>query len=142
MSGLRPARMDTYLLARIPLSFPQTPFLEKVLMKPQECSATEGQIYATADDSVELPSEIDWRSKLSVETGEHLTGSPNKSIDQIGKNCQKMSETCVVGPSMQFLDIFRTYFRLFSDILSTFLVSGLSNDLPFYKLSASFSFEL
>ena len=51
--------------------------------------------------------------------GEHWTGSPNKSIDQIGKNCPKMSENCVSGPSGQFLDIFRTFFGQFSDILST-----------------------
>ena len=41
-----------------------------------------------------------------------------------------MSENCVFGPSGQFLDIFRTFFRHFSDILSTFPFSGLSNDLP------------
>ena len=63
-----------------------------------------------------------------VVTGECWTGSPNKSIHQTGKTCPKMSENCVfrLGPSGQFSDIFST----FSDILSTFAFSGLSNDLP------------
>ena len=41
-----------------------------------------------------------------------------------------MSENCVFGPSGQFLDLSRTLLRHFSDILSTFPFSGLSNDLP------------
>ena len=41
-----------------------------------------------------------------------------------------MSENCVFGPFGQFSDIFRTFFRHFSDISSTFPFSGLSNDLP------------
>ena len=45
-------------------------------------------------------------------------------------NRQKMSENCVFGPFGQFLDIFRTFFRHLSDILSTFPFSELSNDLP------------
>ena len=45
------------------------------------------------------------------------------------KIVQKMPENCVFGPSAQFLDIFRTFFRQFSDILSTFRFSRLSNDL-------------
>ena len=45
-----------------------------------------------------------------------------------------MSKNCVFSPSRPFLDIFRTIFRHFSDILSTFPFSGLSNDLPVTKL--------
>ena len=67
---------------------------------------------------------------LKVVTGEHWTGSPNKSIDQIGKHCPKnvwkTSKNCVFSPSGRFADIFRH----FSDILSTFPFSGLSNHLP------------
>ena len=64
-------------------------------------------------------------------TGEHWTGSRKKSIDQIGKNSQKMSENRVFGPSGQLvINNFRTFFRHFSDILSAFRSSGLSSDLP------------
>ena len=68
----------------------------------------------------------------------HWTGSPNKSIDQIGKNCpRKARKLCfqllwtTFGQfSDIFFDVFRTFFRDFSDILSTFPFSGLSNGLP------------
>ena len=66
-------------------------------------------------------------------TGDHGTGSPIKSIDQIVRRMSKNSENCVFGPSGQFLDISRTFFRHSSDILSTFPFSGLSNDLPVTK---------
>ena len=36
-------------------------------------------------------------------TGEHWTGSPNKSIDQIGKSCQKMSEKRLFSAGKAFL---------------------------------------
>ena len=55
--------------------------------------------------------------------------------DQIGKIAQKMSENCVFGPSGQFSDIFRTFLRHFSNILSTFRLSGLSNDCPLQTYS-------
>ena len=45
-----------------------------------------------------------------------------------------MSKNCVFSPSGRFLDIFQTFFRHFSDILSTFPFSGLSNDLPITSL--------
>ena len=61
-------------------------------------------------------------------TGEHWTGSPNKSTDQIGKKCPKNSHVC--SASGPFVDMFRTCSRHFSDILSTFPFSELSNDLP------------
>ena len=47
-----------------------------------------------------------------------------------------MSENCVLSPSRQFLDIFRTFVRHFSDILSTFLFCGLSNNLPVTSLKS------
>ena len=46
-----------------------------------------------------------------------------------------MSANCVFGPSGQFLDIFGHFFGIFSDILSAFRSSGLSNDLPFTNLN-------
>ena len=72
---------------------------------------------------------------FAVTSGGHWTGSPNKRIDKIGKNCQKMSEILCFQPLQT---IFRTFFRHFSDILSTFPFSGLSNDLPVTKLRADF----
>ena len=63
------------------------------------------------------------QKRLRVVTGEHWTGSPNKSIDQIGENCPKMSGNCVASPSGQF-------FRYFSDILSIFC--GHFVDIPFF----------
>ena len=62
---------------------------------------------------------------VNVVTGEHWTGLPNKSIDQIGKKCPKI----VFRP-------LRTIVGHFSDILSTFPFSGLSNDLPVAMLMA------
>jgi len=40
-------------------------FEAKILMKPQDCSATEGNVYATApsSSSVDLPAHVDWRDK-------------------------------------------------------------------------------
>ena len=71
------------------------------------------------------------QTTFSIVTGEHWTGSPHKSIDQIGKNCPKnVRKLCfqplqtICGP---FSDIF---FRHFSDILSAFPFSALSNALP------------
>ena len=45
-----------------------------------------------------------------------------------------MSENCVFSPSGQVLGHFRTFFRHFSDILSTFPFSELSNDVPVTSL--------
>ena len=45
------------------------------------------------------------------------------------KIVQKMSENCVFSPSRQLLDIFRTFCRHFSDILSAFPL-GCPNALP------------
>ena len=55
--------------------------------------------------------------------GKHWTGSPNKSTDQIGKNCPKNVRNCAFHPSRQFLDFFWTFsdiFRHFLDIIWTF----------------------
>ena len=42
----------------------------------------------------------------SIVTGTHWTGSPNKSIDQIGENCQpKPSKNCVPAPPDNFWTI-------------------------------------
>ena len=74
--------------------------------------------------------------------GKHWTGSQNKRIDQQAKIAQKMSEHCVFSPSGQFLDIFRTFSRHFSDILSTFPFSGVSNDLPVAKFRICWNLEI
>ena len=54
-------------------------------------------------------------SDYRLVTGEHWTGSPYKSIDQIGKIVPKMSENCVFSPS------FWTFFGHFFDIFPTFV---------------------
>ena len=86
------------------------------------CIVTLGQ------ESMEMPKEQS--SNTSTVTGAHWTGSPNKSIDQIGKNCPKRSENCVFQPLWTIFRHYSDIFRHFSDILSTFPFSGLSNDLP------------
>ena len=55
-----------------------------------------------------------WDGGCSVETGGRWTGSPNKSIDQIGRNCLKRVRNLC-------LQVLRTIFGYFSDIFSTFL---------------------
>ena len=71
---------------------------------------------------------------MRVVTGERWTGSPNKSIDKIGKSCQKKKSENRVFQLDNFWTIFgqflRTFFGHFVDILSTFPFLGLSNDLP------------
>ena len=51
-----------------------------------------------------------------------------------------MSENCVFSPSGPFSDIFRTIFRHFSDILSTFPFSGLPNAFPVARLCECFAY--
>ena len=51
---------------------------------------------------------------------------PNRQ--KMSKKCPKI--VCAVPP-----DNFSTFFRHFSDILSTFSSSGLSNDLPVSRLN-------
>ena len=65
-----------------------------------------------------------------VVTGVHWTGSPNKSIDQIGKNCPKNVRKLCFQPLWTIFGHFSDIFLTFSDISSTFPFSGLSNDLP------------
>ena len=49
---------------------------------------------------------------VSFVTGESWAGSPNKSIDQIGKNCPKNVPKIVFSaPPDNFSDIFRTFCR-------------------------------
>ena len=50
--------------------------------------------------------------RFMVETGEHWTGSSNKSIDQIGKNCPKNARNLC-------FQLLRTNFGHFSDIFPT-----------------------
>ena len=57
-----------------------------------------------------------------IVTGAHWTGSPNKSIDQIGKNCPKNVRKLSFQP-------LETIFGHFSDIFSTFF--GHFVDIPF-----------
>ena len=76
------------------------------------------------------PKSLAMRKTLSCVTGEHWTGSPNKSIDQTGKNCPKMSETCVFRPSGQFWGIFRTFFRHFRTFCRHSLFLGCPTICP------------
>ena len=74
--------------------------------------------------------------KGMVATGEHWTGSPNKSVDQIGKRCQEnVQENVFSAPPdnfWTFLGFFSTFFGHFIDI-PFFCQTGLSNDLPVTK---------
>ena len=58
-----------------------------------------------------------------VVTGEHWTGSPKKSLDQIGKNCRKNVRKLCFRP-------LRTISGHFSDIFSTFF--GHLVNIPFF----------
>ena len=69
-------------------------------------------------------------SKGWVVTGRHWTGSPNKSIDQIGNNCLKNVRKFCFQRLRTLFGHFSDIFRHFSDILLTFPSSGLSNNLP------------
>ena len=51
--------------------------------------------------------------EIHLVTGVHWTGSPNKSIDQIGKNCPKNVRKLCFQPLWTILDIFRTFFSTF-----------------------------
>ena len=79
------------------------------------------------------------RKKASVVTGKHWTGSPNKSMDQIGKSCPKNVPELCFQPLRTFFRHFRHFWH-FSDILSTFPFSGLSNDLPVTRLAIATQF--
>ena len=68
-------------------------------------------------------------------TGEHWTGSPKKSIDQIGKTVQENVRKLYFQPSGQFLDIFQTFFRHSSDILSAFPFLGCPAICPVTTLT-------
>ena len=65
---------------------------------------------------------------LSIVTGVHWTESPNKSIDQIAKNCpenvRKLSKKCLK------IVFSSTIFGHFSDIFSAFF--GHFVDIPFF----------
>ena len=57
-------------------------------------------------------------------TGEHWTGSPNKSIDQIGKTCPKNVRKLCSQPLRTVFGHLSDIFQHFSDMLSTFPLSG------------------
>ena len=63
------------------------------------------------------------RCAKPVVAGEHWTGSPKKSIDQIGKNCPKIVRKLCFRPLW-------TIFGHFSDIFSTFF--GHFVGIPFF----------
>ena len=109
------------------------PFLHFRTRGPNELShsplTTLGQFGGFDSSPYPLGSQV-WASFYSVVMGERWTGSTNKSIDQIGKNCPKnVRKLCfqtlrtIFG---HFSDNFWTFFRHFVDIP----FSGLSNDLP------------
>ena len=64
-----------------------------------------------------------WGLSKWLVTGEHWTGSPNKSIDQIGKNCPKNVRKLCFQP-------LQTIFGHFSDIFSTFCRHSLFLGCP------------
>ena len=63
-------------------------------------------------------------------TGVHWTGSPNKSIDQIGKNCPKNVRKLCFQPLW-------TIFGHFSNIISTFF--GHFADIPIFRAVQRFA---
>ena len=73
-----------------------------------------------------------------VVRGEHWTGSPNKSINQTGQNCQKnVRKVCVSAPPDNFwtffghfFDIFRTFFDIFRTFCRHFLFLGCPTICP------------
>ena len=67
-------------------------------------------VFENAETLRLLFSEPIWVGRRVV-TGEHCTGSPNKSIDQIGKNCPKNVRKLCFQPFRRSLDIFRTFCR-------------------------------
>ena len=81
------------------------------------------RIFGTSRPSlgVQVLALVSFISFPNVVTGEHWTGSPNQSIDQIGKKCPKNVRKLCFRPLRtifgHFSDIF---FGHFSDILSTF----------------------
>ena len=68
-------------------------------------------------------SEKLYARNIGLITGEHWTGSPNKSIEQIGKNCPKNVQKLCFQP-------LRTIFGHFSDNFSTFF--GHFVEIPFF----------
>ena len=83
-----------------------------VLGVPNEFAST------SEDPDFELTQETFW-----LVTVEHWTGSPSKSIDQIGRNCPKTVRKLCFQPR-------QTIFGHFSDIFSTFF--GHFVDIPFF----------
>ena len=82
------------------------------------------EINTTMNGVLEGPAMTDPQvGNLKVVTGEHWTGSPNKSIDQIGKNCLKNARKLC-------FQLLRTIFEHFSDGFSTFF--GHFVDIPFF----------
>ena len=69
-------------------------------------------------------------------TGGDWTGSPNKSIDQLGKNCPKNVRKLCFRPLRTNFRNFSDIFQHFSDVLSTFCFTGLCNDLPVTQVHA------
>ena len=68
--------------------------------------------------------------RYRVVTGDRWTGSPKKSIDQIGKNCPKSVRKLCFQPLQTILGDCFDNFRLFSDILSTFPFLGCPTICP------------
>ena len=89
-------------------------------------------------DKITLPKSVGELIRTFV-TGEHWTGSPNKRIDQIGKNCPKIVLKIVFpAPPDNFWTFFGQFFGIFRTFCRHSLLSGLSNDLPVTKLGTVF----
>ena len=82
-------------------------------VSPSACNSTHDPDRALAHRDGVL-----WELAFGNVTGVHWTGSPNKSIDQIGKKCPKnVRKLCfrplwtIFGHVQTFFDIFRTFCR-------------------------------
>ena len=104
-----PGKMAAKNFTKNPRHFPRCTKLSFFTAAPLGAS---GPNFCESGEGVRLP---------RVVTGEHWTGSPNKSIDQIGKKCPKI----VFSASLDsFWTFFGHFFEIFSDILSTSPFSG------------------
>ena len=87
-------------------------------------------IHPSITSCLQIGRRVTKRRGLSAVTGAHWT---EVTKQKHRSNRQNMSKICpkivFFSPSGQFWDIFRTFFRHLSDILSTFPFSGLFNDV-------------
>ena len=90
-------------------------FLHCLPSDPAEIKAEEGAKKTDLQEGSQ--------TRINIATGEHRTGSPNKSTGQIGKNCPKNVRELSLQPLW-------TIFPTFFDILSTFCRHSLFLGCP------------